>query len=72
MMALKNYFFSNFPTRTKGVLKNVILSVFVKFCSISVSLLVVPFTLSYMSQNHYGVWLTIYSLMNWLQYFDGR
>ncbi len=71
MNGFKEYRLSKFSQRTKGVLKNIILSGFVKIGSIVISLLVVPVTLNYMSQNHYGIWLTILSVMTWLQYFDG-
>ena len=39
--------------------------------NIFVSLLTVPITLKYLSQNEYGAWLTLYSIMAWLMYFDG-
>lgn len=48
-----------------------LLSGFVKAGSILVSVLTVPITLKYLSQEEYGVWLTIYSIMTWLMYFDG-
>lgn len=71
MKFFEEYRLSKFSDRTRGVLKNILLSGFVKIGSVAVSLLVVPVTLNYMSQDHYGIWLTIYSIMTWLQYFDG-
>ena len=47
------------------------LSGFVKAGSILVAVLTVPITLKYLNQEEYGVWLTIYSIMTWLMYFDG-
>jgi O-antigen/teichoic acid export membrane protein len=63
--------FSEKTIRSKVAVKNILLSGFVKGLNILVSFLTVPLSLKYLSQEVYGIWLTIYSIMNWLMYFDG-
>lgn len=41
-----------------------------KGCSIVISLLIVPLTLGYVSSDLYGIWLTLSSIMMWLNFFD--
>ena len=56
--------------RSITVKKNIIGSLFVKGCSIVISLLIVPLTLGYVSSDMYGIWLTLSSIMMWLNFFD--
>ena len=42
----------------------------VKGCSIVISLLLVPITLGYVSSELYGIWLTLSSVVIWLNFFD--
>ena len=56
--------------RSSKVIVNIIGSMFIKGGSILVSLVLVPLTLSYLTQYEYGVWLTLSSLIHWLDYFD--
>ena len=56
--------------RTIAVKKNIIASIFIRCISILVSLLVIPVTLGYVSSELYGVWLTLSSVMIWLNFFD--
>ena len=56
--------------RTKTIKKNIIGSLFIKGCSILISLLLVPMTLGYVSSELYGIWLTLSSIMLWLNFFD--
>jgi len=66
---LKSY--AGISSRSKIVLKNVALSSIVKAINILLSFFTVPVTLKYLNQEEYGLWLTIYSIMTWLMYFDG-
>ena len=68
-LLLKTY--SSVSSRSKIVLKNVALSGLVKATNIIISFFTVPLTLKYLNQEEYGLWLTIYSIMTWLMYFDG-
>ena len=56
--------------RSVVVKKNIVGSLFVKGCSIVISLLIVPLTLGYVSSDLYGIWLTLSSIMMWLNFFD--
>lgn len=56
--------------RSVAVKKNIIGSLFVKGCSIIISLLIVPLTLGYVSSDLYGIWLTLSSIIVWLNFFD--
>lgn len=56
--------------RTKTIKKNIIGSLFIKGCSILISLVLVPMTLGYVSSELYGIWLTLSSIMLWLNFFD--
>lgn len=56
--------------RTKTIKINIIGSLFIKGCSILISLLLVPMTLGYVSSELYGIWLTLSSIMLWLNFFD--
>lgn len=50
--------------------KNILTSVFIKGGSIGVSLLLVPLTINYVSPSHYGIWLTLSSVVAWFSFFD--
>lgn len=56
--------------RTATVKKNIVASLFIKGLSIMVSLMLVPMTLGYLSDEMYGVWLTLSSVIMWLGFFD--
>lgn len=56
--------------RTRNVKNNIIQSVVIKGFSILIQLLLVPMTLGYLSPELYGIWLTLSSILLWLQFFD--
>lgn len=56
--------------RSAAVKKNIVGSLVIKGCSIAISLLIVPLTLGYVSSDLYGIWLTLSSIMVWLNFFD--
>ena len=56
--------------RSATIKKNILASFFIKGFSILISLLLVPMTLGYVSEEIYGVWLTISSILHWLTYMD--
>ena len=56
--------------RTIKAKKNIIASLLVKMLSIIISLLLVPVTLNYLNSYEYGVWLTLSSILVWINYFD--
>lgn len=67
---LSQKLFSSNNQRTKTIKKNIVGSLFIKGCSILISLLLVPMTLNYVSSELYGIWLTLSSIMLWLNFFD--
>ena len=56
--------------RSVLVKKNIYFSFLIKGFSISISLLLVPLTLNYLSVYEFGVWLTLSSIFTWINYFD--
>lgn len=56
--------------RTINVKKNIFWSLFIKGCSIVISLVLVPMTLGYVNSEMYGIWLTLSSIVVWFQFFD--
>ena len=56
--------------RSVLVKKNIYFSFLIKGFSISISLLLVPLTLHYLSVYEFGVWLTLSSIFTWINYFD--
>ena len=56
--------------RTRNVKSNIIQSIAIKGFSILIQLLLVPMTLGYLSPELYGIWLTLSSVLLWLNFFD--
>jgi O-antigen/teichoic acid export membrane protein len=56
--------------RSGRVLKNVALSLAIKFGSILTNLMVVPLTINFVQTGEYGIWLTLSSVLGWLSFFD--
>lgn len=50
--------------------KNVLASVFIKGADTLVYLLLVPLTLGYLNAYEYGIWLTLSSILSWINSFD--
>ncbi|WP_289757047.1 lipopolysaccharide biosynthesis protein [Muribaculum intestinale] len=57
-------------TRTITAKKNILYSFMIKGVSIIVQLLLVPLTLNYLSDELYGVWITLSSIILWIGFFD--
>ena len=56
--------------RTVIVKRNVVGSILIKGWSILISLILVPMTMDYLSPEIYGIWLTVSSIVLWLNFFD--
>ena len=56
--------------RSNLIKKNIIASLAIKGVSILVSLILVPLTLGYVNTEVFGIWLTLSSIMMWLNFFD--
>ena len=57
-------------TRTAKAAKNIIYSFFIKGYSVVIQFALVPLTLHYLDKFHYGIWLTLASLLEWFNFFD--
>lgn len=57
-------------TRSASVKRNIVGSLLIKGISIVIQLMIVPLTLGYVSSELYGVWLTLSSIVLWLNFFD--
>lgn len=54
-----------------GLLKiNILTGIFIKGCSMGLSLIFVPLVLSWLGKSSYGIWLTISSMVSWLSFLD--
>lgn len=60
--------FSN--TRNKMLTTNILYSSILKIISLSTSLLIVPVTINYLNNEVYGIWMTITSILFWINTFD--
>lgn len=56
--------------RTLKVKRNIIYSFLIKGASVVLGLLIIPLTINYVNKGQYGVWLTISSLVSWINTFD--
>lgn len=56
--------------RSVIIKRNIFWQFVVKGCSIVIQLLIVPLTLGYVSSELYGIWLTLSSIILWLNFFD--
>lgn len=56
--------------RTIIAKKNVFYSFFIKGFGILISLLIIPLTINYLNPTEYGIWLTLNSILMWVNTFD--
>jgi len=70
MLNLTKYLSFNSLDRTEKAKLNIVLSIFIKGFTILISLFLVPLTLGYLNVYEYGVWLTLSSILMWINYFD--
>jgi O-antigen/teichoic acid export membrane protein len=63
-------FFNKGHERTILTKKNIVASLGVKGITILISLILVPLTINYVNSERNGIWLTLYSMIMWLNLFD--
>jgi len=63
-------FFNEGHERTILTKKNVVASFAIKGITILISLILVPLTINYVNSERNGIWLTMYSMIFWLNLFD--
>lgn len=56
--------------RSKNVKKNIIYSFLLKFFSIGLSFILLPLTVHYLTEIEYGIWVTLFTVMNWVNFLD--
>ena len=66
---IRDFFFKG-DIRTLSIKRNIAGSFLLKCISIIISLQVVPLTINYVNSSQYGIWLTLSSIILWLNYFD--
>ncbi|MCM1140405.1 MAG: MATE family efflux transporter [Muribaculum sp.] len=67
-MNIRNFFKGE--ERTVKAKKNIFASILIKGVDSLVYLLLVPVTLGYLNQYEYGIWLTLNSILMWINSFD--
>ncbi len=63
-------FFKTQDARSSNIIKNIFGSFAVKGVSILANLALIPLTIDYLSDVKYGIWLTISSILAWINFFD--
>ena len=63
-------YFAGSSDRTRKITHNILMSFGVKAASIFVGMILVPMTINYINPVQYGVWLTISSVVAWMNFFD--
>ncbi len=66
---LEKYYYSR-SQRSKLVIVNILLGVFVRGTSVVAQLILVPLTINYITSELYGIWLTLSSIVQWVGFFD--
>ena len=69
MISLEELFLKS-DTRSVKARKNIIMSALIKGADMIIYLLLVPLTLGYLNAYEYGIWLTLNSLLMWINSFD--
>jgi O-antigen/teichoic acid export membrane protein len=63
-------FFNKGHERTILTKKNIVASFGIKGITILISLILIPMTINYVNSERNGIWLTLYSMIIWLNLFD--
>lgn len=56
--------------RSKNIKKNIVYSFLLKIFSIGISFILLPLTVHYLTKVEYGVWVTLFTVMNWINFLD--
>jgi O-antigen/teichoic acid export membrane protein len=63
-------FFNHGHERSIKIRKNIALSFLIKSGSIVIGFLLIPMTINYINPIQYGIWITLSSMINWMNLFD--
>lgn len=60
------------PTDTRGqkILRHIIYSAGLKVVNATISFLIIPLYLAYLTEVSFGIWLTVSAVLNWFNFFD--
>ena len=72
MIAIKEHLLNlrKGQSRTAKASRQIVYSFFLQGIGIAVSLIYVPLLLNYLSQEKYGIWLTLSSILSWFSFFN--
>ncbi|MFZ1290152.1 MAG: hypothetical protein WAR79_08675 [Melioribacteraceae bacterium] len=70
MLIFFEKYYKNRGERSKIALKNIFLGFGIKGLSIIVNLLMVPIMLNLLGSELFGIWLTLFSIITWFNFFD--
>lgn len=56
--------------RSNIVKRSIIYNFLLKFVSIGLSFLLIPLTINYLTITEYGIWITLFTVMNWVNFLD--
>ncbi|HOP12476.1 MAG TPA: LPS biosynthesis flippase, partial [Lentimicrobium sp.] len=62
--------FNSGHSRSVKARKNILASFFIKGVSIIVGFIFVPLLIGYLGEVEYGIWITMSSILAWVNYFD--
>lgn len=65
----KNFWLNQNP-RTRKINRNIVYSLIIRGIGILISLILVPITLDYLNNYEYGIWITLNSILTWINFFD--
>lgn len=67
---MKIHFFKNTESLTKVVFFNIGLSYVYNALSLIIGFISIPYFLKLLTENQYGIWITIFSILSWITIFD--
>lgn len=57
-------------SRSINARKNILASLLIRGCNITITMMLVPLTIHYVKPTQYGIWLTLSSIIGWFSFFD--
>ena len=60
----------SYSERSQNVKKNIIYSIILKAVGVGLTFILLPLTVHYLTEIEYGIWVTLFSVMNWVNMMD--
>lgn len=54
----------------EGIKKSILYNFVLKVMGVGISFLILPLTINYLNKLEYGIWVTLFSIMNWVNFLD--